>query len=182
MTTNENKIQIACIGSRDIPPSKVKILESLGEEIVSRGWYIRTGNAKGADQAYARGGNKKDPSYVKLFLPWASYEIAAIHTLNKVYPNSCWDDKHLRVLTSIAREHHPAWKNLSYGVKSLMIRNAAIIQSSTLVVAYLNHNKKGGGGTGHGWRIAETLNIPRLDASTLNETEILNSLEVIKKG
>ena len=63
-----------------------------------------------------------------------------------------------------------------------MARNYGIVHKADAVLAYLNHNKQGGGGTGHGWRIAEHLRIPRFDvASHPNVTSInvfLTGLEV----
>jgi len=48
-----------------------------------------------------------------------------------------------------------------------MYRNASIIMSSNYVFAYLNHEVAGQGGTGHGWRMAGALGIPRLDLAAL---------------
>lgn len=150
--------KFACIGSRDTPPHIIEMMQDIGEYIASkRNCVIATGNAKGADQAFAKGGNRVDPMKVWLYLPWVTYEEQAIvwgnRTINDLEPGT-------RI---IAARNHPAWANLSFGVKRLMIRNAAIVMGSSLVIAYLNRERKGGGGTGHGWRIAEDLGIRRID-------------------
>lgn len=169
--------KIACIGSREVPPEKIALMESIGEYIVRSGAIICSGNAAGADQAYARGANKINPKSVFLCLPWASYEKQAIHPDNHaLYTLS---EKSKIKFTELASKYHPAWPNLTQGVKTLMIRNAAIVWNSKAVIAYLNHSKKGGGGTGHGWRIAEGLGIKRIDISQdVNLEDVKNFLQL----
>jgi len=153
--------KIACIGSRDAPVDYLEFMRKIGRYIASQKCNIATGNAKGSDQAFATGGNEIDSQRVWLYLPWPSYEKEAIEWGNRrvlEHPTGC---------RFLAANHHPAWSNLSQGVRSLMTRNASIILDSKLVIAYLNHSKKGGGGTGHGWRIAEALNIPCIDLSKI---------------
>ena len=152
-------MKIACIGSRDISLEKSTELEKLGEAIASNGWIIASGNALGADAAYARGANKVNPALVHLYLPWRSYNKELIHPDNELVLEcrSGWKD--------IARRHHPLYEKLSQGVKKMMDRNAGIVIGSSLVLAVLNHKATGFGGTGHGWRVATELKIPRVDLS-----------------
>jgi len=51
-----------------------------------------------------------------------------------------------------------------------MVRNAQIIAGSSLVIALSNPRKRGGGGTGHGLRVAEHLMLPRIDWRGLSRT------------
>lgn len=165
--------RIACIGSRDIPPKTEGLMEQIGEYIASRGWYIASGNALGSDAAYARGANRVDPSKVILYLPWRTYNEELIVRGNRytfdIRPE--WEDT--------AKEFHPAWNKLTQGVRKLMARNAGIISRADKVIAYLNHSKSSGGGTGHGWRISGSKGIPRLDLATkeYNLDEIIEWLE-----
>lgn len=164
-------MKIACIGSRKITPALVPILEDLGEFIVKQGWLLGSGNATGSDQAYARGGNRIDPRSVMLYLPWWNYEKQAIKPGNQLVLN------HSKYY-DLAKAHHPKWKTLTRGVQYLMLRNAGIVSESVAVLAVLDHAKVGGGGTGHGWRIAKTLGIPRFDLSK-PQPEIKYELERI---
>jgi hypothetical protein len=156
------KTKISCIGSREVGQDKVLLMEHIGEYIAQRGFFIGTGNAKGSDQAFSRGANRVDPGQVVLYLPWSSYESQAIDALNKIMvPTQIQEERWKQV----AARNHPAWDHLSAGARKMMVRNAGIIIGSKAVVACMSHKKNGGGGTGHGWRIAEELGIPKIDIS-----------------
>lgn len=152
-------MKIACIGSRDISPEIEKKMEAIGEFIASKGWWLGSGNALGSDAAYARGANRIDPKRVILYLPWSTYNKELIVAGNRlcVETQPEWEN--------LAARHHPRYPLLGQGVKAMMIRNAGIVRNADAVIAYLNRTKIGGGGTGHGWRIAEALGIPHLDVS-----------------
>ena len=77
-------LRFACIGSRRTPPAYLKLMEYLGEAIVENGDWVVSGNCKGADQAYAKGANKVDPTKVLLYLPWKTYETSALVKGNEV--------------------------------------------------------------------------------------------------
>ncbi len=155
--------KIACIGSRDTTPEKIQLMEQIGRYIASTGAAVASGNAQGSDQAFARGANSIDPTHVFLYLPWSSYEAHAIVDGNRRVGIISEEAKKLTM--EVAAKYHPAWEHLSDAVKTLMQRNAAIVLKSKAVISNLNHDKKGLGGTGHGWRIAEGYNIPRIDIS-----------------
>ena len=162
---------VACIGSRDLTAAKAAELENLGRLLAEAGYRINTGNATGADQAFARGANFIDPGLVTLYLPWPSYEQAAQTLGNTLVADLDVYYHH------VAAAHHPNWKNLTAGVQRLMVRNAAIIVQSELVLALLNPHKLGGGGTGHGWRIAEALRRPRLELTSVTPEQALRWAE-----
>ncbi len=150
-------MRIATIGSREVSPKTAQILELVGHEIARRGWFVVTGNADGADSKFAAGANKVNPTQVKLFLPWSSYNKNYLKPGNLVEPNPKkeWEE--------LARKNHPIYDNLTQGAQKLMLRNAGIILDCDCVLAVLNHKKKGMGGTGAGWRMSEELGKPRLD-------------------
>jgi hypothetical protein len=150
---------IACIGSREVGPDEEKFMEKIGEWLVRHGHTIKTGNALGSDQAYARGGNRVDPSKVWLYLPWSSYEA------NKIVPgNRVISGQEAHWFTE-AEKFHPAWANLKDPVRKLMARNIGIVENTRQVIARLNHSKQGGGGTGHGVRYALANQIDVIDIS-----------------
>lgn len=171
-------IKIACIGSRDVSPDAIRLMEQIGAYLASNNYQVATGNAVGSDQAFARGANSIDAERVSLYLPWKTYEKSAIVLGNQIMAFSKEDEA---TDTRLAAAHHPAWAYLTPGVHKLMVRNAGIVRNSSAVLAWLNHNKKGFGGTGHGWRIAEALNIPRLDISDASLETVIEFLNNIVK-
>lgn len=155
-------IRVACIGSREISPWAEGMMEKIGEILVLNGAYIATGNALGSDAAYARGANRIDPTHVIIYLPWKTYNKEFLVEGNRI----TWDEN--PEWEFVARAHHPVFDQLKKGARSMMIRNAGILSKANACIAFLNHAKEGGGGTGHGWRISNTMGIPRFDISQLN--------------
>lgn len=169
--SNSQCIKVACVGARSTPPDILTMMEDIGEYIVSQPkCVLASGNATGADQAFARGGNKVDSMRVWLYLPWQTYESQAVVWGNRTITD--WEPG-TRI---IAARNHPNWERLSFGVKRLMIRNAGLLMGSSLVIGYLDHSKPGGGGTGHGWRIAEDLGIERIDLSKNQDIEDIKQM------
>ncbi len=150
---------IACIGSRSLKTSEILECEEIGRAIAERGWELHTGNAQGADQAFARGANEVNPKLVHLHLPWFKYERDAIVSGNVVRTVEDLEAHELDFYTQLAEKYHPAWERLSQGVRKLMIRNGMIILPcgchSVDVTIALPSSKPGGGGTGQGMRMTE---------------------------
>lgn len=150
---------VACIGSRETPPAILKLMERMGAELVRRGFIIRSGNAKGADQAFARGANTVDPSKVELFLPNQGYEQQAIHPNNRItFGLGEW-------AYAMAATYHPAWERCNDVTRHLHARNSAIIMGAdgqapaTRVVCWTK-DASAQGGTGQGIRIARAKQVP----------------------
>lgn len=158
------ELDFACIGSRGTPASHLEVMRQIGGLIARDGNRVVSGNCKGADQAYQLGANEVDPKLVRIYLPWHSYERDAIQQGNEV---SVTDTNEA---IKLAESHHPAYQYLKPAVKKLMNRNGSIVLGSKYMFAYLNHSVKGSGGTGHGWSIADSLGIPRLDLSEVDLT------------
>lgn len=149
--------KIACIGSREAPPDVLKLMEDFGAYLAKKGDRISTGNAPGADQAYARGANKIDPTKVDLYIPWPDFEKQAVVTGNVVIATAptWWFDE--------AKKHHPRWDALSQGAKKLHARNIGIGYQAKATVYWANPNKVGGGGTGQAVRYSAANKIPLFD-------------------
>lgn len=154
--------RIACIGSRETPPAVLRWMESAGAELVRTGHTVVSGNAPGADQAWARGGNSVDPAKVELCLPWAYFESSAIVTGNVL--RQLVLDKFVDAW-KLAQQLHPRWDRCSDGARRLLTRNVMIVQGSDRVLGYLNRGKKGGGGTGFAFKIARHLDVKAYDVS-----------------
>ena len=160
-------MRIACIGSRNIKDSEkhLNVCRFVGAIIAGKGWYVASGNAEGADHAYAEGANIVNPRQVILYLPEENHFPQHIVEGNRVTSDiqDSW-----RI---IAKQHHPAYDKLKPYVQRLMDRNAGILSRAEKCIAWLNHDKPGFGGTGHGWRIAADMKIPRLDLSCIKSFE-----------
>lgn len=144
--------RIACIGSREAPVVVLKWMEATGAALVRAGYTLVSGNAPGADQAWARGGNSMDPTRVELCLPWDSFESSAVHGRNVVQVfNSADGERYVRLV----RATHPSFGRLTDAAIRLHSRNAMIVEGAHLVLGALNPDKPGGGGTGSAFRIAQ---------------------------
>jgi hypothetical protein len=162
---------IACIGSRNIDDATTNLLIEVGEYLVSNGHEIRSGNAQGADQSFALGGNKINASKVTLCLPWKGFNKENLDAENKILlPDEKWKEP--------AAAHHPWWNALSYGAKQLITRNYGIVSCADRVLARPHPEANNTGGTWHAIRCAESLGIPVLD---LNGKSFYEVVEWINK-
>jgi len=155
--------RIACIGSREAPPSVLSLMERAGAAIVRAGCILSSGNAPGSDQAWARGGNRIDPTRVELHLPWYTFERRMIRDGNKVRVLAQPDTADRRYF-DIAETVHGRWRSLSDGAHRLHARNVMIVENTIAVIGWSNPNKSWGGGTGGAFRIAKFLHVPVFDA------------------
>ena len=143
---------VACIGSRALNLEEQKLCYKIGQ-FLSQNYYIKTGNAIGADQSYANGVNSINPKHLYLYLPWKTYNEEAIITGNIVV---CYNPKN--EWFKIAKQIHLFWNSLGYGGKCLHARNVGIVENVEFVIAFPNNQN--GGGTVMGMRIAEINKIP----------------------
>lgn len=163
-------MRIACIGSTSITPEQSELFKQIGRFIVSGNDYVLTGNAEGSDFSFADGGNEINPENVLIYQPWPEYNKQFLHPKNKILLNP---KKQWFLETA---PFHPIFDKLKQGAKNMMARNFGIIARADKVIAKLNYKKQGFGGTGQGWRIAESLNIPRLDLNNKTFDEIVEFL------
>jgi hypothetical protein len=166
----------AGIGSRDLTPEQLEICRKLGQWFAAAGWVLHSGNAPGADQAFARGANRVDPSLVYLHLPWPKFESHALVDGNVTRCVEDLNEGDLAWYTAYAEKHHPAWGRLSQGAKKLMTRNGMIMlpfgfQHVDLCLAWPS-NRKGGGGTGQGMRIAEEQGVRLINLNNMTQAAL----------
>lgn len=151
---------IACIGAQLTPVPVLSWMEETAAKLVQRGYLITSGNATGADQAWARGANSVNPEAVTLFLPWDSFERAAVHSKNTVRVfNPATDQKYVEAAAQGASMR---------GTKAriaLLARNAMIVEDVHCVLGYVG---AGGGGTMHAFGVAQ-----RTDIITMNVGDAL---------
>lgn len=167
--------RIACIGSRKTPSYVLGWMKDTGAEIVNRGLTLVSGNAEGADQAWAAGGNAVAPSKVELYLPWAAFEHSSIHPDNVVraFPDEPIETR--EHYYKLAQDNHTRWYYCTEPAKKLLARNAMIVSNVDVVFGYLCET----GGTRHAFRIAKALGIPAFDVA---REDVRHTVERLVKG
>lgn len=159
----------AGIGSRETPDWICDYFVLLSKFLTNKGYILRSGHAKGADQAFERGCDEIDKSKKEIYLPWNGFEGSASKLIVK-------DKKAFK----LANKFHPYWHNLSQGARKLQARNSHQVLGLDLntpsnFIACWTKNGKGSGGTGQALRIGKHYNIPIFDAgkyANLNEIKI----------
>jgi len=160
----------AGIGSRETPPGILALMtriafrlacwgEPIQQSYFGDGFWLRSGHAPGADQAFENGAVwEGDPSFTS-FLPWDGFEGGKIHEPGPFeYGVNERND-------AIAEESHPAWDRLTQGARKLHSRNVAQILGrpgepySSFVICWTKDGRATGG-TGQAIRIADTFGIP----------------------
>jgi hypothetical protein len=167
--------RIACIGSRKTPIHILGWMKNTGAEIVNRGHIVVSGNAPGADQAWAAGGNFFDPAKVELCLPWAAFEHGVIHPDNVVYAFPDEPIAKREHYYKLAQDNHTRWYYCTEPAKKLLARNAMIVSRVDFVLGYLCET----GGTRHAFRIAKALGLPTFDVA---REEVRHTVERLIKG
>jgi len=152
-------ITYAGIGSRETPKPICDIMYKTGYTFGTLGLTLRSGNARGADEAFIRGAMESS-AQMEIYLPAKGF--------GAVYHDKS-DDRFICDIPleafDIAKEFHPGWGRLSEFVKRLMARNVLQVLGMDLkspadfIICY---TPDGGdsGGTGQAIRIANRYDIP----------------------
>lgn len=147
----------AGIGSRETPDEIIDYFIKLGSYFAKKGYTLRSGHAKGADQAFEQGCDiEKGPK--EIYLPWKEFE-----------------DSNSELIVSnpkafkLAEKFHPRWASLKQGGQKLQARNSHQVLGqnlktpSSFIICWTKGGKSGGG-TGQAIRLAKAYNIPVFDA------------------
>lgn len=179
--------RIAGIGSRELTPEQLATCRTLGEWAVKCGHRVVSGNAEGADYAFASGANSYSPKSVSLMLPWGGFNNPQVNPLNLVISEADLDQTEREFYLRLARKYHPSFDYLSQGAKKLHLRNGMILfppggnnpPPVDLVLAWPSA-KKGGGGTGQGMRIGDGEGIPVANLSRFEREDFRQLAETIR--
>jgi hypothetical protein len=106
----------AGIGSRQITSEEASILRGLGARLASLGFWLYSGNATGADQAFEEGADDR----AVLFLPWDDYNPS-------IGANAVRCTQITEPAMRLAQQLHPKGKKLSSRSALLMARNVQIV-------------------------------------------------------
>lgn len=156
------------IGSRNTPEPILHIMVHIASTMAPGGWFLRTGFAAGADQAFGLGVENalgSDGGGMINYLPWPQFNDAphASDDVRFMTPFVGSPDLYDQA-QDIASQYHPAWHRCSQGAKKMHTRNVAQLlgedlqSPSRLVIGYTNDGKDSGG-TGQTFRMARGLGI-----------------------
>lgn len=146
------------IGSRQTPPHVLEAMQLIAKQRAAEGWTLRSGNAAGADTAFATGCSLVQGE-MEIYLPWEGFN-------NRTSKNSGYiaigQLPNVSQAMEIAAQFHPNWGACSRAAKKLHTRNVYQIAGWDLntptdeVICW----SKGSGGTEQALRIAYYLDIP----------------------
>lgn len=142
------------VGSRKTPLHIGELMESIACQLAIRGWALRSGHAKRADQHFEWGA-RKAKGYAEIYLPWPGFERDA----------PLWDRHYVQERPApeaytIAREHHPNWDACGQGARALHARNVhqilgrELVDPSRFMLCWTPAGRTEGG-TGQAIRLAE---------------------------
>jgi hypothetical protein len=148
----------AGIGSRETPYQTQLEMRLLASYLEAIGFTLRSGNASGADQAFASGVK----SHAQIWLPWDSFEkeFRLKHPEHEYHTITEYDQE---AFTSVDR-YHPSPTSLTDAGKKFMARNYRQIigtnePNSEFVICW-TPDGKAVGGTAQAIRIANDYKIP----------------------
>lgn len=150
----------AGIGSRATPADVLELMRALAAKLASENWTLRTGGAKGADQAFFEGAISVR-GCAEVYLPWPSYNEYREFRLGRPSEQAY----------ELAKRHHPAWSACSETARTLHARNCHQIlgdllgEPANFVVCYtpdgsLTGASRASGGTGQALRVATSAAVP----------------------
>ena len=137
----------AGIGSRETPSLVLGVMQAWGNWFARAGLVLRSGHARGADQAFELGCDST----------LSGWRAKQIFTADMSAHHPAWFDH--------AECYHKAWSKCSPWAKALHARNSAIMLGAQLndpvkFVICWTKDGKASGGTGQALRIAEHCGIP----------------------
>lgn len=175
----ENKFY-AGIGSRKTPVAIQADMNYLARQLSDKGYTLRSGNAEGADQAFASGVKN---NMAQVHLPWKHFQL----NFQLMYP----DHKYITIdiledmeaFLSVAK-FHPHAEFLSVVGYQFMSRNYRQVigrgePNSKFVICW-TPNGEYDGGTAQAMRIADHFQIPILNLAKLTADEVLKEIEKIE--
>tara|TARA_R110002096_G_scaffold372344_2_gene565781 strand:+ start:98 stop:631 length:534 start_codon:yes stop_codon:yes gene_type:complete len=162
---------ITGIGARATPDHICELFTELGIEARTRGWWVRSGHADGADYAFEKGAT----SNCIVYMPWSTFnkdkEVLGVPRTQQLRDE----------VLKIVYKHEKYAKDLSDGVKLIKSRNVYQVlgedlkSPSDLVVCWTPYGEVTGG-TGLAIKIATANNIPVINVGDFETEKSFNSL------
>lgn len=167
----------AGIGSRLVPKNIETEMTKLASMLEKKGFILRSGNAEGADQAFAEGVDEK----AQIWLPW--------HSFQKEFRNKKYDhdyrvisEKDVEAFKSV-NKYHPNGPHLTDVSQKFMARNYRQVigrdePNSEFIICWTSKGEWVGG-TAQALRIAHDKQIPIINMYFSEKAEhVMDTLEV----
>lgn len=153
------------IGSRETPIHIQQSMVEIASHLYEKGLRLRSGHAKGADQAFEDA--TPHLGECEIYLPWEGFQGSSSNWDGFYTPNSFPHNVQERAYM-IARQYHPAWHRCSPKAQDMHCRNVHQVLGKTLdrpskFVVCWTPGGKAGGGTGQAIRIARGVDVPVFD-------------------
>lgn len=160
------------VGSRETPEHILELMRKTGKALASQGWTLRSGGAKGADQAFEAGWwdhrMSQDACYraddYECYLPWDGYEdhTRVSHDGCNILPSGI-HFKNWEIAEGMAMAMHPAWEVCKQGARKMHTRNIFQVLGrnldtpSKMLIAWTRFDSKGNpkGGTATAIKLAQ---------------------------
>lgn len=150
----DKRMIYAGIGSRETPEPICRTMYEIAGILARKGYTLRSGGAKGADQAFEFGCDDMVLGKKEIYLPWKGF----MDNDSLLCPPT-------PAAYSEARRFHPNWIGLTESGRALMARNAHQVLGSNLLtpvdfILFWTKDGKASGGTGQALRMAKHYEIP----------------------
>ena len=166
----------AGIGSRSVNERVGKEMKKLAISLNEKGYTLRSGNADGSDQWFAKGVSDEK---AQIWLPWKEFNVG----FQLFHPNHIY--KTINLSDTEAYESVPKFypnvKRLGLKGYKFMARNYRQViglnePNSQFVICWTPDGKITGG-TGQAWRVALHYHIPVYNMFDMSNDEILKEIE-----
>ncbi len=163
------------VGSRETPQEILDMMFKLGRKLADAGWILRSGAAKGADQAFECGWVQHVAQHTdytmteaEIYLPWSGYENHekdGMFGCNILMPEG---SDAVKTASRIAEMIHPNWTACKRGARAMHTRNVFqvlgqdLATPSKMLICWMNTKDPEGsrGGTATAWNLAKRNKIP----------------------
>ena len=169
------------IGSRDTTLEENIIMTSLGKELATKGWTLRSGGAGGSDLAFENG-CAAAKGKAEIFIPWKPFGSKIENVNSKRYvPNESSYDKAREYL--IENNIIPWFDRMKQGARKLHARNYyQVLGTDNIksdIMIYCADDDKNGvpkGGTRTAILLARSFNIPTYNIRVKDQLKALDTL------
>ncbi len=144
-------MQIACIGSREIPSESVNACREIGMGLVRAGYTIVTGATPGtpgqdewadwADGAFASGAYYAHPARLIVCLPWQRFPRGSASAppgirVRYVEEHPDWEEAASRYWEAERASTAGPWAGIRRATRLLYVRSAGVVLQARLVLAW----------------------------------------------
>lgn len=165
----------AGVGSRSTPEKVCKQMKEIAK-VLNKDFWLRSGNADGADQAFAKG---VEDEKAQIWLPKKDFNIG----FQRMHPQHVYKlvDRNDKEAVDSVNKFHPRGNKLDISSRNFMVRNyrqwKGLNELDSEFVICWTEGGKDIGGTGQCIRIARHFNSPVYNLYDLTPEQILKEIE-----